>query len=404
MSNEIAKYFATIDGNVVELEGVTFLASEVLAERSNVRSSDSMKRVAYEGKVAVGTNPGVPGLIEADRCIGYSRTPSKHKCDARCMNAKGNQCECSCGGANHGKGGAPAWDFSDLENWDDAELTPVADQALIAPAAQLGMGKADSKATIARFRCNNCGGTGRWKPTPWSMRSWPCRICKGKGLLKTDPQKRILAKQRAQQERVDARQAYREAHAAVFAWLDANRGKSDFARSLLSKFEQYGNLTPGQLAAVESGLARDAARKAEQAAKPADAQIAGEGFKRMIAAFAAARASGLKYPKFQVADYVFSPAGDKAAAHNMGCVFVKGGRSFSSAYLGKINPAGGFFKGRDCTATDEAAIAEICKDPFAAAVMHGKQTGRCSCCGRELENEESVQLGIGPICRKKWGL
>lgn len=27
-----------------------------------------------------------------------------HKCDARCLNAKGGNCECSCGGANHGKG------------------------------------------------------------------------------------------------------------------------------------------------------------------------------------------------------------------------------------------------------------------------------------------------------------
>lgn len=27
-----------------------------------------------------------------------------HKCDARCMNAKGHECTCSCGGANHGRG------------------------------------------------------------------------------------------------------------------------------------------------------------------------------------------------------------------------------------------------------------------------------------------------------------
>lgn len=28
---------------------------------------------------------------------------SDHKCDARCMNSRGHVCECSCGGANHGK-------------------------------------------------------------------------------------------------------------------------------------------------------------------------------------------------------------------------------------------------------------------------------------------------------------
>jgi hypothetical protein len=27
----------------------------------------------------------------------------EHVCDARCLCAKGNNCECSCGGANHGK-------------------------------------------------------------------------------------------------------------------------------------------------------------------------------------------------------------------------------------------------------------------------------------------------------------
>jgi hypothetical protein len=33
----------------------------------------------------------------------------KHTCDARCMNAKGHECTCSCGGANHGRGyAAPA--------------------------------------------------------------------------------------------------------------------------------------------------------------------------------------------------------------------------------------------------------------------------------------------------------
>ena len=31
----------------------------------------------------------------------------------------------------------------------------------------------------------------------------------------------------------------------------------------------------------------------------------------------------------------------------------------------------------------------------------GKRTGTCVCCGRELTNEESRNLGIGPVCREK---
>lgn len=40
---------------------------------------------------------------------------------------------------------------------------------------------------------------------------------------------------------------------------------------------------------------------------------------------------------------------------------------------------------------------------MAAAKMHGQQTGICSCCNAELTNPESIALGIGPICREKWG-
>jgi hypothetical protein len=45
-------------------------------------------------------------LLPVDRVINYSTAPSKHECDARCMNASGRtmNCECSCGGKNHGRG------------------------------------------------------------------------------------------------------------------------------------------------------------------------------------------------------------------------------------------------------------------------------------------------------------
>lgn len=38
-----------------------------------------------------------------------------------------------------------------------------------------------------------------------------------------------------------------------------------------------------------------------------------------------------------------------------------------------------------------------------AATAYGKATGQCSCCGRELTNEESIARAIGPICLSKWG-
>jgi len=38
-----------------------------------------------------------------------------------------------------------------------------------------------------------------------------------------------------------------------------------------------------------------------------------------------------------------------------------------------------------------------------AAIAYGKLTGTCGCCGRKLEDAESVARGIGPICAEKHG-
>ncbi len=46
------------------------------------------------------------GWVRATRIVIRKSSPSMHECDARCINATGRtmQCECSCGGKNHGKG------------------------------------------------------------------------------------------------------------------------------------------------------------------------------------------------------------------------------------------------------------------------------------------------------------
>lgn len=46
-------------------------------------------------------------LLPVERVINYKVAGSKHVCDARCMYAKGRtmNCECACGGKNHGRGG-----------------------------------------------------------------------------------------------------------------------------------------------------------------------------------------------------------------------------------------------------------------------------------------------------------
>lgn len=66
---------------------------------------------------ALGTAPVLTVCVEAGRTsdgrivpvtrrIVYKANPKRHECDARCRNAKGNSCECECGGQFHGAG---AW-------------------------------------------------------------------------------------------------------------------------------------------------------------------------------------------------------------------------------------------------------------------------------------------------------
>lgn len=60
---------------------------------------------ASTGNVLCGYIAG-RGWTRITRTVTMKANPSRHECDARCMNASGRtmNCECSCGGANHGKG------------------------------------------------------------------------------------------------------------------------------------------------------------------------------------------------------------------------------------------------------------------------------------------------------------
>lgn len=50
----------------------------------------------------------------------------------------------------------------------------------------------------------------------------------------------------------------------------------------------------------------------------------------------------------------------------------------------------------------EAELLKIEADPEAAAVLHGKASGRCAVCSRDLTDPESIARGIGPICAEKF--
>jgi hypothetical protein len=56
-------------------------------------------------KMRVGYTTDFRGPFPIQRVIEFKRFPSRHECNAKCMNGHVNgTCECSCGGKNHGLG------------------------------------------------------------------------------------------------------------------------------------------------------------------------------------------------------------------------------------------------------------------------------------------------------------
>jgi hypothetical protein len=82
--------------NVFGLDNAKFAA--IGGTKSKHNWYDSFARLA--GHPVEGSDAVLP----VTRTIFYKSNPSLHKCDARCRHAKGNSCECSCGGEFHGAG------------------------------------------------------------------------------------------------------------------------------------------------------------------------------------------------------------------------------------------------------------------------------------------------------------
>jgi hypothetical protein len=106
----------------------------------------------------------------------------------------------------------------------------------------------------------------------------------------------------------------------------------------------------------------------------------------------------LKRPKFRSATLDLSLA--PAHGRNAGAIYVI---DKADNYLGKVI-AGRFQAARAAGPETLPELARIATDPKGVAVSYGRLTGACGCCGRELTDPKSVEMGIGPICAEKWGL
>jgi hypothetical protein len=124
-------------------------------------------------------------------------------------------------------------------------------------------------------------------------------------------------------------------------------------------------------------------------------------FAGIVNAIEEAQNRGLKRITMRFADFIVKPSRYQGKVY----IFshekeVNQWGTLSNVYLGWIT--------RDNTNLSELAlikkVQDAAKNPYAAAKLYGQNTGTCSCCGLELTNSLSIKLGIGPICREKFGL
>lgn len=194
--------------------------------------------------------------------------------------------------------------------------------------------------------------------------------------------------------RAQRAQEFRTHHPQLVEWLSTS--KLSFAQSLHQAFLRSGTLTVNQ---------RDAAVKcmhdAQQRTQQTLASAAAIDVSRIVTAFDAAKAKGVKRPKMRLGTYVFSTAPDNGA--NAGALYVKE-TDDAQTYLGKITQ-GRFVSTRGDHVTNAKVdeIIALASDPMNAAIAYGRRTGDCAICGRELTNHASIELGIGPICAEKFG-
>lgn len=272
-------------------------------------------------------------------------------------------------------------DFSDL---DDLDTAPVRGPSR------------DTEQVSQTIRCTKCNGTGN---TRWGA----CFRCKGTGQMRLDYQKRRDAYQKGERTKAQRQRTgtgpkadqWREANPKEAAWIDAAADRGfNFASSMREALGRWGSLTDGQMAAVRKLMAQDADRSAQQAERAVELG----GAETIRAALVRAVENGLKKPKLRCGAVRFD--WPRPGTKNPGCIYVV--EANSDSYLGKITPAGVFEPTFRCTEEQRAAVMDVAADPLSAAVAHGKQTGACACCGRELSDPESVARGIGPVCAEKF--
>ena len=159
-------------------------------------------------------------------------------------------------------------------------------------------------------------------------------------------------------------------------WLSTQTW-SEFALSLAGYYAKHGKLSDKQIA---SGLSMRAKVEAKRASKPS--------------APAPAVAGVVSAGIYAIGEAVYRVEPSKSSGNLYAKRLMEGasasdwGWSYERGAIYAIATAVADGTGRRLT---EAEASE-----------YGKLTGRCVCCGRLLTDSNSIALGIGPVCIKRW--
>ena len=137
-----------------------------------------------------------------------------------------------------------------------------------------------------------------------------------------------------------------------------------------------------------------------------------EGFTPIVELMHRIKSTGNSYPKVRLAFHnnpiVFSGCGEKSRTPgdiNM----TDGGRYNESRWYGRITRDGKLRAGevmRRLHQEEKESLWDLLcelRDGNAEKVLagYGHEFGECCMCGRELTNAESIEKGMGPICRAR---
>jgi hypothetical protein len=283
--------------------------------------------------------------------------------------------------------------FADLDDFDNVETTAPATVAeSIEEWAEHG--NQSAQGAIYEEKCEACRGTGKF--VSWAGRVvGPCFKCDGTGTRKfrTSPEQREKNRERAAAKReAKAKAKAEERNAKSVKWIEDNKEMfeflqanawSEFYKNMILAVAKYGSLTEKQHAAVERGMAKAAAKE------KAKAESTGEALDISSLSGYYAVPNGETRLKVRV----------RKATNGRwaGWIFVDDGAAYGSRQnYGRQAPGGTY------TGDIVDALKAILADPYEAMVAYGKLTGTCGACGRLLEDEASIEAGIGPICAKKF--